>query len=122
MAAPTAAPAAPASSPASVRLVADAAGRARFACTALRGSTALAVAVEDALDRLPGVRQVYAYPRTGSVVVWYDTNRTEPGDLARTIEGGLRTKNVGNRDLNIAVGNEREREDGGVHRRCQRCD
>lgn len=91
MAAPTAAPAAPASSPASVRLVADAAGRARFACTALRGSTVLAVAVEDALDRLPGVRQVYAYPRTGSVVVWYDTNRTEPGDLARTIEGGLRT-------------------------------
>ncbi|WP_245353150.1 heavy metal translocating P-type ATPase [Pseudonocardia parietis] len=31
----------------------------------------MAVAVEDVVDHVAGVRQVHAYPRTGSVVVWY---------------------------------------------------
>ncbi|WP_406635092.1 hypothetical protein [Amycolatopsis sp. WGS_07] len=39
-------------------LVADAAGRARFESVALRGRAALAV--EDAVDRMAGVRQVHA--------------------------------------------------------------
>lgn len=52
-------------------VLSDAAGRVRFAVPALRGRTALAVAVEDELDHVGGVRQVHAYPRTGNVVVWY---------------------------------------------------
>ncbi|GAA4993224.1 cation-translocating P-type ATPase [Pseudonocardia tropica] len=52
-------------------VLSDAAGRIRFAVPALRGRTALAVAVEDELDHVGGVRQVHAYPRTGNVVVWY---------------------------------------------------
>ncbi|HEX4705234.1 MAG TPA: cation-translocating P-type ATPase [Pseudonocardiaceae bacterium] len=71
------------------QLIADAAGRARFASTRLRGHVARAVAVEDALARVTGVRQAYAYPRTGSVVVWYDTNRCDRAELARAIDLGL---------------------------------
>ncbi|WP_370588801.1 heavy metal translocating P-type ATPase [Pseudonocardia sp. C8] len=52
-------------------VVSDAAGRVRFTAPALRGRVALAVAVEDEVDHVAGVRQVHAYPRTGSVVVWY---------------------------------------------------
>jgi len=79
------------SQPATVRLVADAAGRARFTAASLPGSAALAVAVEDALDRVPGVRQVHAYPRTGNVVVWYDPTRCQHAELTHAIERGLAT-------------------------------
>ncbi len=51
-------------------VVSDAAGRIRFAVPALRGSSGLAVAVEDAVDAVAHVRQTHAYPRTGNVVVW----------------------------------------------------
>ncbi|HEV3358506.1 MAG TPA: cation-translocating P-type ATPase [Pseudonocardiaceae bacterium] len=78
------------SSAAAVRLVADSAGRARFVSDRLPGSAARAVAVEDALDQVPGVRQVHAYPRTGSVVVWYDPSRCRPDDLIPAIDAGLR--------------------------------
>ncbi len=74
---------------ASVQLVADAAGRARFLSARLRGHTAQAVAVEDALDHVAGVRQAHAYPRTGSVVVWYDPTRCRCDELARAIDRGL---------------------------------
>jgi cation-transporting P-type ATPase C len=73
----------------SLRLVADAAGRARFLSTELRATAALAVPVEDALDRLPGVRQAHAYPRTGSIVVWYAPGRCHHDDLATAIDVGL---------------------------------
>ncbi|MEQ0565211.1 cation-translocating P-type ATPase [Amycolatopsis sp. NEAU-NG30] len=72
-------------------LVSDAAGRARFTGTALRDSRARAVAVEDAVDRVPGVRQVHAYPRTGSVVVWYDRRRCDRHELVAAIEEALRS-------------------------------
>ncbi|WP_224390141.1 cation-translocating P-type ATPase [Pseudonocardia sp. ICBG1293] len=69
-------------------VLSDAAGRIRFAVPALRGRTALAVAVEDELDHVTGVRQVHAYPRTGNVVVWY-----RPGcdrvELTEAIAKGL---------------------------------
>jgi cation-transporting P-type ATPase C len=70
-------------------LVSDAAGRARFLGAALRGSRVRAVAVEDAVDHVAGVRQVHAYPRTGSVVVWYDGSRCHRDDLVAAIEQGL---------------------------------
>jgi len=99
------------------QLVADAAGRARFVSPQLHGSTAQAVAVEDALDRVTGVRQAHAYPRTGNIVVWYDTTRCHADDLAKAIDRGLavdpapttqrtpRSADVRNADLaRLAVG------------------
>ncbi|WP_037360973.1 heavy metal translocating P-type ATPase [Amycolatopsis orientalis] len=71
-------------------LVADAAGRARFESAALRGRPALAVAVEDEVDRVAGVRQVHAYPRTGNIVVWYRTGRCDREHLRKVIDAGLR--------------------------------
>src|SRR5579875_3561919 len=56
--------------PPGVLVRSDAAGRFRITVSWLRGSPARAVAVEDAVGRLPQVRAVHAYPRTGSVVVW----------------------------------------------------
>jgi cation-transporting P-type ATPase C len=70
-------------------LVSDAAGRARFTSPHLRGRPALAVAIEDAVDRVTGVRQVHAYPRTGSVVVWYHTGRCARDQLIAAIRAGL---------------------------------
>jgi cation-transporting P-type ATPase C len=72
-----------------VAVVADAAGRVRFTSAELRGRPALAVAVEDAVDGVPGTRQVHAYPRTGSVVVWYHPRRCMRAELVAAIEKGL---------------------------------
>jgi cation-transporting P-type ATPase C len=72
-------------------LVSDAAGRARFVGVALRGCGARAVAIEDEVDQVAGVRQVHAYPRTGSVVVWYDSARCDRGELRAAIVRGLRS-------------------------------
>ena len=69
--------------------MADAAGRVRFTSAELRGRPALAVAVEDAVDGVPGTRQVHAYPRTGSVVVWYHPRRCMRAELVAAIEKGL---------------------------------
>jgi hypothetical protein len=44
----------------------------RIVSDALGGSPALAVALEDAVDPVAGVRQVPVYPRSGNVVVWFD--------------------------------------------------
>ncbi|WP_037075582.1 heavy metal translocating P-type ATPase [Pseudonocardia spinosispora] len=72
-----------------IRTVSDAAGRVRFAAPALVGRSALAVAVEDSVDAVVGVRQVHAYPRSGSVVVWYDAERHNRTELTEAIEKGL---------------------------------
>jgi cation-transporting P-type ATPase C len=71
------------------RIVSDAAGRVRFATPELLGSPALAVAVEDTVDAVAGVRQVHAYPRTGNVVVWYDPERCDRTELTEAIGKGL---------------------------------
>ncbi|MGQ0483213.1 MAG: heavy metal translocating P-type ATPase [Pseudonocardia sp.] len=70
-------------------VLSDAAGRIRLATPALRGAPALAVAVEDAVDAVAGVRQVHAYPRTGCVVVWYDPARCVRVELVEAIGKGL---------------------------------
>jgi cation-transporting P-type ATPase C len=72
-----------------LRVLSDAAGRVRFRAPALRGSAARAVAVEDAVDHVGGVRQVHAYPRTGSVVVWYDGERCDRALLVAAVRCGL---------------------------------
>jgi cation-transporting P-type ATPase C len=72
-----------------IRSVSDAAGRVRFATPGLLGSPALAVAVEDAVDPVAGVRQVHAYPRTGNVVIWYDPARCDRAELLEAVGKGL---------------------------------
>jgi cation-transporting P-type ATPase C len=72
-----------------ISVVSDAAGRVRFATPELTGSSPLAVAVEDAVDAVPHVRQVHAYPRTGNVVVWFDPQRCDRTELVEAIGKGL---------------------------------
>ncbi|ODU07292.1 MAG: copper-transporting ATPase [Pseudonocardia sp. SCN 72-86] len=76
-------------SPSDVRVLSDAAGRVRFAVPGLCGRSALCVAVEDAVDAVTGVRQVHAYPRSASVVVWYDLGRCDRAELVGAIEKGV---------------------------------
>ena len=54
-------------------VVADAGGRLRLSAPALTGSPARAVLAEEALDEVPGVLAVHAFPVTGHVVVWLTT-------------------------------------------------
>lgn len=61
------------------------AGRARVVVSALRGSAAVAVAVEDAVAAVAGVRAVHAYPRTGSVVVWFRPGATDLDEVLAAI-------------------------------------
>jgi len=72
-----------------ITVVSDAAGRVRFDTPELTGSSPLAVAVEDAVDAVPHVRQVHAYPRTGNVVVWFDPQRCDRTELVEAIGKGL---------------------------------
>jgi len=58
-------------------VISDAAGRMRVHAQWLRNDATRAVAVEDAVDKVPGVRAVHAYPRTASVVVWYSPTRCD---------------------------------------------
>ncbi|GAA4389956.1 cation-translocating P-type ATPase [Tsukamurella soli] len=62
----------------------DAAGRVRYVAPWLAGSPARAVAVEDALERVTGVRVAHAYPRTASVVVWV-TDRCSRAEVLTAI-------------------------------------
>jgi cation-transporting P-type ATPase C len=45
-----------------------------------------AVAIEDALEKVAGVRAVHAYPRTASVVVWYSPRRCDTEEVLDTID------------------------------------
>jgi cation-transporting P-type ATPase C len=72
---------------AEVVAVAHAAGRARYAATWLRSSPGRAVAVEDAVAALDGVRAVHAYPRTGSVVVWFRPGGCDHDAVVAAITG-----------------------------------
>jgi cation-transporting P-type ATPase C len=58
-----------------LQVISDAAGRMRVAVAWVRANPRRAVAVEEAVAKCDGVRVVHAYPRTGSVVVWYSPRR-----------------------------------------------
>lgn len=58
-------------------VVSDAAGRMRLRVPWVRANPRRAVAVEEAVAKQHGVRVVHAYPRTGSVVVWYSPTRCD---------------------------------------------
>ena len=45
-----------------------------------------AVAIEDAVEQVSGVRAVHAYPRTASIVIWYSPKRCERSELFTAIE------------------------------------
>ncbi len=64
-------------------VISDAAGRMRVSVEWVRCNSRRAVAVEEAVAKEHGVRAVHAYPRTGSVVVWYSPRRCDrPAVLA----------------------------------------
>jgi cation-transporting P-type ATPase C len=67
----------PAVNAAAPKVISDAAGRMRVQVPWVRADTRRAVAVEDAVENEPGVRVAHAYPRTGSVVVWYSPKRCD---------------------------------------------
>ncbi|SPM32582.1 Cation transport ATPase [Mycobacterium rhizamassiliense] len=70
-------PAADTSNDAAYQVVSDAAGRMRVLVDWVRCDARRAVAVEEAVAKCNGVRVVHAYPRTGSVVVWYSPRRCD---------------------------------------------
>ncbi|TKV57676.1 cation-translocating P-type ATPase [Nakamurella flava] len=74
-----------------LHVVSEAAGRLRLRVPELRGSTARAVAVEDAVDAVVGVRAVHAYPRTGAVVVWFRPGRLDRGATLAAVASALQT-------------------------------
>ena len=45
--------------------------------------------MEDAVDAVAYVRQVHAYPRSGSVVVWFDPQRCDRTELVEAVGKGL---------------------------------
>jgi cation-transporting P-type ATPase C len=70
-----------------LQVVSDAAGRMRVSVAWVRRDHRRAVAVEEAVAKQPGVRAVHAYPRTGSVVVWYSPRRCDRASVLAAIGG-----------------------------------
>ena len=70
-----------------LEVVSDAAGRMRVRVAWVRCNSPRAVAVEDAVAKCNGVRVVHAYPRTGSVVVWYSPKRCDRTAVLAAIDG-----------------------------------
>ncbi len=68
-------------------VVSDAAGRMRVSVDWVRGNSRRAVAVEEAVAQQNGVRVVHAYPRTGSVVVWYSPRHCDRSSVLAAISG-----------------------------------
>lgn len=73
-----------------LEVVSDAAGRMRVKVDWVRCDSRRAVAVEEAVAKQNGVRVVHAYPRTGSVVVWYSPReRCQHSLLAGEFAAGI---------------------------------
>src|SRR6201998_4122563 len=70
-----------------LRVISDAAGRMRVSVAWVRCDSRRAVAVEEAVAKQNGVRVVHAYPRTGSVVVWYSPRRCDRSAVLTAIAG-----------------------------------
>lgn len=68
-----------------LQVISDAAGRMRVAVAWVRADSRRAVAVEEAVAKCEGVRVVHAYPRTGSVVVWYSPRRCDRSSVLAAI-------------------------------------
>jgi len=70
----------------------DAGGRLRVTVPGLRSDSVRAVAIEDAVDQVVGVRTVHAYPRTGSVVIWYSPTRCDTSAVLAAVSDALSTE------------------------------
>jgi cation-transporting P-type ATPase C len=70
---------------AELTVVSDAAGRMRVCAPWFRLDSIGAVAIEDAVEKVTGVRAVHAYPRTASVVVWYSPSRCDTTQVLSAI-------------------------------------
>ncbi|AWV47555.1 cation transport ATPase [Mycobacterium leprae Kyoto-2] len=68
-------------------VVSDAAGRMRIQIEWVRSNPRRAVTVEEAIAKCNGVRVVHAYPRTGSVVVWYSPRCCDRQSILAAISG-----------------------------------
>ncbi len=92
-------------------VLSDAAGRLRVEASWFRSDAVRAVAIENEVEKIPGVRAVHAYPRTASVVVWYSPRRCDTAAVlaaisaARHIATALvphrapRSADIGNADV-----------------------
>jgi hypothetical protein len=67
------------------QVLSDAAGRMRLKVPLMRGSAARAVAIEQSVDFVFGVRAVHSYPRTGAVLIWYKPGACEHRHLLAAI-------------------------------------
>ena len=76
-----------------LEVVSDAAGRMRVTVAWVCSNSRRAVAVEESVGRLPGVRAVHAYPQTGSVVVWYSPRRADRSSLLAAITASKHVAN-----------------------------
>ncbi|WP_373453901.1 heavy metal translocating P-type ATPase [Rhodococcus sp. 06-418-5] len=74
-----------------IEILSDAAGRMRLRVDWLRSSPGRAVAVEDHVDKIRGVRAVHAYSRTASVVIWYSRSRIDRAELFDAVNAGRTT-------------------------------
>ena len=68
-----------------LHVISDAAGRMRVSVEWVRADSRRAVAVEESVATCEGVRVVHAYPRTGSVVVWYSPRRCDRSAVLEAI-------------------------------------
>lgn len=75
-----------------LQVLSDAAGRVRFRAPWLVGDRERAVAIEDAVDWVHGLRQVHAHPASGSIVVWYDPQVCHRSALVDSIEHAARAQ------------------------------
>ncbi|RRQ27310.1 cation-translocating P-type ATPase [Rhodococcus sp. Eu-32] len=77
--------------PEGFEILSDAAGRIRLRVDWLKSSPGRAVAIEDHVDKVHGVRAVHVYPRTASVVVWYSRARLDRAELFAAVASGRDT-------------------------------
>jgi cation-transporting P-type ATPase C len=70
-------------------VISAAAGRVRLQAQDFRNEIPRAVLIEDTVLRVPGVRAVHAYPRTGAVVIWYSPARADVGALLAAVGEAL---------------------------------
>jgi uncharacterized protein (TIGR00245 family) len=69
-------------------IVSAAAGRMRVQANGFRFDAARTLAIEETVANLTGVRAVRAYPRTGSVVIWYSPEHCDTAAVLTAIADG----------------------------------
>jgi len=70
---------------AALKVVSDASGRMRVHTNGFDVDAVRAVAIEETVAKVTGVQAVQAYPRTGSVVIWYSPERCDTAAVLSAI-------------------------------------